>query len=229
MSEPAAESAAGPGLAERRQVLAEQREARLNPGGSAAGGSGFSRVVGGLPVWLWVAIAAVGAAAVWYLYKKSQSSSASSATSASSSSGTCLDASGQQVPCAQVDYGGQIATLQTEIQDLQGQSSSSSSAAASSAASSSSSAVVTGLRVTKVTSSTVSLAWNAVSGAFYYVVTYGTGSGSSLAVGPPQIVGTTTWTSPGLKSKTAYTFNVQVSLQGQTSLGPEATISATTS
>lgn len=233
MSEPAAE--AGPALSERRQALAEQREARLNPeagvtGGIAAGGggTGWQKKLGPLPVWAWFAIGVGGLALGWYIYKsKKASSSASTAASASTSSGLCMDAAGQQVPCSQVDYGGQIATLQTEIMDLQGASA---SAPAPASSSTSSGNTVTGLSASPSATS-VKLSWGAPGpGTWSYVITYsaGTQGKSGYAVGPELTTGNTSYTVSPLKSKTAYLFNVQAQQEGNPQLGPMTSVSATT-
>jgi hypothetical protein len=216
-------------LAEQRHDLAERREAReggLAPAGGT--GSGLTAKLGPLPAWAWLGIIAVGGAIVWFVYKGRQSSAA--ATPNASTTGNCIDNSGNSVPCNQVDYGGEIATLQTEIMDLQGESAPAptSTPAATPAASG---PAITGLHTTKVTSRNVSLAWNPVQGDFFYLVTYSTGTypKSGFAVGTPTIVQAPSWTSPPLKSKTTYTFAVQAQGQGSTSLGPVSSISATTS
>ena len=89
--------------------------ARETPGG----GNVLTRKVGPLPTWAWLGIIGIGGAAVWYFYKSRQASAAASSGTATQT-GNCTDTNGNSVPCDQVDYGGQIATLQTEIQDLQG-------------------------------------------------------------------------------------------------------------
>lgn len=87
----------------------------------AGGGNVLTRKVGPLPTWAWLAIIGVGGAAVWYLWQRRQNSAAAASSGAAdtSSGGDCQDASGNTVPCNQSDEGGQIATLQTEIQDLE--------------------------------------------------------------------------------------------------------------
>ena len=228
MSEPAAES--GPTLSERRQILAEQREARLNPDAGGAGGAstatGLSAKWGPLPVWAWIGVIAVGAGLVWFLFKKSSSST--SASTASSSSETCMDSAGQQVPCSQIDYGGEIATLQTEIMDLQGASS---TAPASSSSSSSSSGSTVQNLTASPSSGSVKLSWQAPGpGVWSYVITYSTGTAgkSGYAVGPELTTGNTSYTVSPLKSKTAYLFNVQAQQEGNPQLGPMTSVTATT-
>ena len=89
--------------------------ARETPGG----GNVLTKKVGPLPTWAWLGIIGIGGAAVWYFYKSRQANAAASSGTAAQS-GNCTDTNGNSVPCDQVDYGGQIATLQTELQDLQG-------------------------------------------------------------------------------------------------------------
>lgn len=88
--------------------------ARETPGG----GNVLTRKVGPLPTWAWLGIIGIGGAAVWYFYKSRQANAAAS-SGTTGQSGNCTDTNGNSVPCDQVDYGGQIATLQTELQDLQ--------------------------------------------------------------------------------------------------------------
>jgi hypothetical protein len=91
------------------------------PGPPAAGSGNFlTRKVGPLPTWAWLAIIGVGGAAVWLIWQRRQSAAADNAnTSSAGTGGDCQDASGNTVPCDQSDEAGQIATLQTEIQDLE--------------------------------------------------------------------------------------------------------------
>jgi hypothetical protein len=90
------------------------------PGPSAGGGNVLTRKVGPLPTWAWLAIIGVGGATVWLIAKHRQNAAAAAdaGTAAGGSSGGCQDASGNDVPCDQLDSAGQIATLQTELQDL---------------------------------------------------------------------------------------------------------------
>jgi hypothetical protein len=103
-------------------VAADPAAAAPRPQSAPAGGGGaLTRKLGPLPVWGWLAIIGVGGGALWYFIKSRESSSASSAGSNPAAvGGECADASGNSVPCDQVDYGGQIATLQAEIEALQG-------------------------------------------------------------------------------------------------------------
>jgi hypothetical protein len=87
--------------------------------GGTAGGNFFTRKTGPLPNWAWLGIIGVGGAAVWYFYKSRQASAADTSQTATTITGNCTDTAGNSVPCDQADYGGQVATLQTEIQDLQ--------------------------------------------------------------------------------------------------------------
>lgn len=87
---------------------------------ASGGGNALTRKIGPLPAWVWLAIIGAGGALAWYVWKQRQ---ASSAASQATTLGNCTDTSGNSVPCDQVDYGGEIATLQAEIQDLQGQKS----------------------------------------------------------------------------------------------------------
>jgi hypothetical protein len=89
-------------------------------------------------------------------------------------------------------------------------------------------AAVSNLHTTSVTADRVSLAWTPPPGSnWFYVVTYDTGNQN----GPVSVVGSTTWTSPVLLGKTAYTFKVQVSpdSSGTQQLGPNVSVTATTS
>jgi hypothetical protein len=70
-------------------------------------GGGLSKKYAGLPGWAWLGLAGVGAIAFWW-WRSHQSSSAGTATN--TVTGT--------------DYSGQIATLQSEIQNMQGSQSS---------------------------------------------------------------------------------------------------------
>lgn len=82
------------------------------PGGTPRRGGNFlTRKAGPLPVWGWAAIGAGG----YLLYRwYSSRSSASTTAATTAAAGTSTSASG-------IDYAPQIATLQTEIQNLQGQ------------------------------------------------------------------------------------------------------------
>lgn len=104
--------------------LSESAPERPSPPAPSSGGGGnvLTRKVGPLPTWAWLGIIAVGGGAVW-LYARHRQSAASAAADTSStggaSTGDCTDASGNSVPCDQADEGGQIATLQTELMDLE--------------------------------------------------------------------------------------------------------------
>jgi hypothetical protein len=191
------QSAEATTLAERRQQLAEQREQRLNPdaaGGDGAGGTGMSRKMGPLPVWAWIGIIAVGAALAWYVWKQRQSSTSTASSSSPSSSGLCLDATGQNVPCSQVDYGGQVATLQSEIMDLQGQGTQANPIQVN--------GTVQGLRVMSSSPTTVQLAWTPTPAATGYAVRQvSPATGSSQAT-----VQDSNYIFSGLKPGTTYTF-----------------------
>ena len=68
---------------------------------------GFDRKIGGLPAWGWVLIAA-GAGVAFILYRKYTAAQAAAAQS------------NQTFTPSGIDYGPQLATIQSEIQDLQG-------------------------------------------------------------------------------------------------------------
>ena len=73
----------------------------------AGGGSMFSRKYGPLPGWAWAAVFGVGAVGVLWLRSRSAKASADT-----------VDTSGNDT--AGVDYSGELGTLQSEIQQLQG-------------------------------------------------------------------------------------------------------------
>jgi hypothetical protein len=76
------------------------------PQAPSGGGFSLSKKYGPLPAWGWGLLGGAGIYAVWRFYKSRSSSSATTATSADTSQ--------------QVDFAPQIATLQAEIQQLQG-------------------------------------------------------------------------------------------------------------
>ena len=152
----------------------------------------LTRKVGPLPTWAWLGIIGIGGAAVWYFYKSRQANAAA-ASGTTAQSGNCTDTNGNSVPCDQVDYGGQIATLQTELQDLQqGEAGEGATATGggtpetfpprppdqpgSPAPSPSPSpkpgvpGPVAGLRASKVTRTSVTLTWDKTAGATLYYV-----------------------------------------------------------
>jgi hypothetical protein len=194
-------------LAERRQQLAEQREAReggIDPSaGLGTGGTGLTARWGPLPVWAWMGLAIVVGALGWFIWKSRQSGSSSSSTT--SSTGNCIDTSGNSVPCSQADYGGQIATLQAEIQDLQGQQGATTPAVNATVPPNQSANVaggVQGLTATGTGPQSVLLQWQPVAGATSYAV---------RVASPPGALESTTSTSylfVNLKPNTSYTFYV---------------------
>ena len=171
--------------------------AREAPGG----GNVLTKKVGPLPTWAWLGIIGIGGAAVWYFYKSRQAKAAadSTGTTTAGSAGNCTDTNGDTVPCDQVDYGGQIATLQTEIQDLQGQDTGTSTSTSTGTTSTGTSTGTTstgtstgttstgttakppasgpglpgpvaGLRASKVNRTSVTLTWDKTAGATAYYV-----------------------------------------------------------
>lgn len=180
MSEAAPESRPRPQAVPAREVPGE--------------GNVLTRKVGPLPTWAWLGIIALGGAGVWYFYKSRQASAAAAQTGTTTSAGNCTDTSGNSVPCDQVDYGGQIATLQTEIQDLQGQKAAPGPAGPAGPAGSPGGSTggvtpgggggtgpkpgvpgpVAGLKASKVTRTSVTLSWDKTTGAagYYVQLTY---------------------------------------------------------
>ena len=96
----------------------ESSRPRAVPPKQAGGGNFLTRKVGPLPTWAWLGIIGVGGGALWYFIKSRQNAAASS-TTAGGATGNCTDTNGNSVPCDQVDYGGEIATLEAEIENLQ--------------------------------------------------------------------------------------------------------------
>lgn len=74
---------------------------------SARSQGGFDRKIAGLPTWGWVLIAA-GAGIAYILYRRYTAAQAAAAQS------------NQTYTPSGIDYGPQLATIQSEIQDLQG-------------------------------------------------------------------------------------------------------------
>ena len=83
----------------------ERRPARQSPAGQGA----FDKKYGPLPGWGW-ALLAGGAALAYFLYRKYQAAQAAAQAQPTTVTGA-------------VDYGPSIATIQSEIQQLQGQAS----------------------------------------------------------------------------------------------------------
>jgi hypothetical protein len=101
------------------------RRAPGTPGSSPAGGTGFSKKFGPLPAWAWVLLAAAGGVAyIWW--KNHQNASAASAADTAATAADTGDGTG--------DDAGSIATLQSEIQQLQGAASTPAATASSAAA-----------------------------------------------------------------------------------------------
>jgi len=92
MSEPAAERPSRPGAAAP----------------AAGGGNILQRKIGPLPGWAWAGLAGVGALAWWYFRGRSGQAAADAATSSEDANAAVGD-----------DIQGQLATIQTEIQNLQ--------------------------------------------------------------------------------------------------------------
>lgn len=87
---------------------ATEAPVRGAPSPSPSGGSGLTRKIGPLPVWGWVAAAAaVGVGFIWW-----RNHQANAATAATSDTASGVDTS--------TDDAASIATLQSEIQQLQG-------------------------------------------------------------------------------------------------------------
>jgi hypothetical protein len=86
------------------------RRAPGAPGKPPSGGTGFSKKLGPLPAWAWVLLAAAGGVGyIWYRNHKNASAASTAADTATSG-----DTSG-------TDDAASIATLQSEIQQLQGE------------------------------------------------------------------------------------------------------------
>jgi cytoskeletal protein RodZ len=92
------------------EAAPETRSAPGAPGKPPSGGTGFSRKFGPLPAWAWVLLAAAGG--VGYIWWKNKQN-ASAASAASEPDTAEADSSGG-------DDAASIATLQSEIQQLQG-------------------------------------------------------------------------------------------------------------
>lgn len=191
----------------------------------------------GMKEYLTVGGITIVAFVVWYLYNKNKTSAATTAASSTTGTGT-TPATGTGATSGTAAGPSPTGLSLTQfLSTLTNQSSSATAPAATSTApqttSAPSIATVSGLRVTSVTATNVSLAWNAVNGTWFYVVTYskGTSGQAGFGVGPVSVVAGTTWTSPPLLSNTTYQFNVQVSPEGgtYTQLGPPASVTATTS
>lgn len=74
---------------------------------TGGGGFSFSKKYGPLPAWGWIALAAVGAGVWWYV--RSRKAAAAAAAPAASSTDT-----------SSTDYAGELSTIQSEVQQLQG-------------------------------------------------------------------------------------------------------------
>lgn len=87
---------------------APERRTTPPPPRSSEGGDVFSKKYGPLPGWGWTLLAA-GAGVAYILYRKYKSAQAAATT-----------ASAQTYTPSGIDYGPQLATIQEEIQNLQG-------------------------------------------------------------------------------------------------------------
>ena len=179
------------------EAAPERTRPQAVPPRETPGGNALTRKVGPLPTWAWLGIIGIGGAAVWYFYKSRQAKTAadSTGTATAGAAGNCTDTNGDTVPCDQVDYGGQVATLQTEIQDLQGQAATPGPAGATGPVGPAGAAganggtdvdagggttggtskpgvpgPVGGLRASKVARTSVTLAWDKTPGATAYTV-----------------------------------------------------------
>lgn len=182
---------------------------------------------------------AIGGTAVvvgvgWYWYKSRKSSSAAAAGSASSAgtlTGECSDANGNPTPCedmAGVDYSGQLSVLQTELESI---AAAGGTGAATGAASSTGTTTTTtavpatpaGFHTTKVATTSVGLAWTAVTGATGYVirVTYQSQLAKQFTAG-----NSTSYTVSGLTPDHTYGFHVIAT--NTAGWSPEASISQKT-
>lgn len=90
---------------------APERPTRTAPPSSAGAGNAFTKKYGPLPGWGWAALAAVAAVGVWWYRSHSGASAAQAAASQDTTAATGDDIQGE------------LATIQTEIQDLQGEES----------------------------------------------------------------------------------------------------------
>ena len=84
----------------------------------SAGGNFFSKKYGPLPGWGWAALAAVGA--VGYMYWRNRQNAAAAAAGGDTTGSAATDNSGAVTD----DITGQLSTIQTEIEALQGEESS---------------------------------------------------------------------------------------------------------
>lgn len=84
--------------------------------GPSGGGSFWTRKLGPLPGWVWVSLIGATGAVGWYLWKQHQN-----ATDAAAAAAQTTAPSPDQATTDQTDFAGQIAALQAEIQDLEGQ------------------------------------------------------------------------------------------------------------
>ena len=83
---------------------APERRTTTSPAGQ---GKGFSKKLAGVPVWVW-AVGAAAAAGAFYLWRKNKKAAAAA------QAGAALPSTGNAV-----DFSGQVATIQSEIQALQ--------------------------------------------------------------------------------------------------------------
>ena len=93
------------------EAAAERPTRTSPPSSSGAPGNVFTRKFGPLPGWGWAALAGVGAI-VYMWWRNKQGANAAAAASTPDTTGAVGD-----------DVQGQLATIQTEIQDLQGEQS----------------------------------------------------------------------------------------------------------
>ena len=181
-------------------------------------------------------------AVVWFLMKRRSSSAAAPAAAP----GECTDASGQPVPCAEgggIDYSGQLSTIQTELESLlaaggvpatggggQIQPGGTDShgpptigGGGGTTTTVRAPAAPGGLRASKVTPSSVTLAWTPSAGATSYIVrvTYQSKLVKEQAAGQA-----TTATVSGLGAD--HTYGLHVIAENSAGRSPESSISVKT-
>jgi hypothetical protein len=171
---------------------------------SSTGGSGVTQKMGGLPVWAWVAIAAAGGIVFFVWRSKSSSTTASTADTSTDNSD------------AEANSLSQLAVLESQIRDIQGDVSTSQSGDTTTATLT----APAGLKASRVDQGGVSLTWTAVSGAKgYRTYVNGVQAGNTVVFANAYVY------LP--KRKTKYTVGV-AAIDSTNKVGPTASISVTT-
>lgn len=118
------------GAAAQETAMGEPAPPPASPAEPVGGGGFLSARYGPLPAWGWLTLAAGTAVIfIWWRSRKNKTATAnatpaqaapSNVSTLSQTSGECTDAQGNLVPCSQADYASQIASLQAEIDNMQG-------------------------------------------------------------------------------------------------------------